>query len=190
MVSLALHPQIELMVSCKTLRTLLRVWKKIPNEWKLQCKAPPPDQIKVAKWKLDPITVPEVVLTQLTLWDNDPLSILALEAIPSPSPVQDFPSRLYHALEDIHEESPLTAIRSRILLIALHLLMCRLGVRKFHTRAEAGVEFLLRLNAGDLKTTKNIKRWTTEGKKYYSLANDLGGLGSIVCMPVDITAKK
>lgn len=52
----------------------------------------------VSVGKLDPITVPDIVLEQLNLWEQDPFSILTSEATLSLRPSQDFPSRLYLAL--------------------------------------------------------------------------------------------
>ena len=149
--------------------------------------------MKVDQWKSDIITVPEIVLTHLELWENDPLSILTLEATISLNSSQDFPSRLYLALDHTDVLSSIVkAIRLRILQIALHSLVIRLNVRQLHANSEAETEFLGRINVerDDAEVGKRSKNWATNGGKYASLSKELGGLGSMICMPEDISTYK
>ena len=177
----------------KALRTFLRLWEKVPLAWRTQCKLPPSDRLKVDQWKTDTITIPEMILAQLDLWDNDPSSILISEPTVSFTPSQDFPSRLYLALDHIYTQSSVVkAIRLRILQIALHSLMNRLNVRQLRGNSEAESEFLgrIKIEKEDEEIRKRSKTWATTGEKYASLCAELGGLGSMICMPEDISAYK
>jgi len=177
----------------KAEETVLRLWEQIPPEWRTKCKPPPSDRVKVAKWKKDPINVPKIILTQLDLWDRDPSSILTSELEVSMSPAQDFLSRLYLALDHTHFQSALVkAVRLRILQIAFHNLMNRLNVRHICPDSTAETEFFSRIKVrkDDAEIGKRSKGWAKIGGKYASLSAELGGLGSMICLPGDISAYK
>ena len=171
------------------------MWDKLPLAWKLKCKPPPSDRLKVDQWKKDTIKIPKLVLDQLAVWEDDPLSILTMTTIPD-EPRKDFAGRLYLALDNIRIQSQIMdAIRSRVLQIMLYLLMAKLGARQLRTNSEPEAEFHERINVGGGdETLKKIKAWATSGGKLYSLSLEFAQrtecLGSMICMPEDIKQYK
>ena len=149
--------------------------------------------MRVDKWSVDPIKVPDIVLTQLDIWENDPSSILTSEVTLSTDSSQAFPDRLYLALDHkLNKSRIVTAITTRMLQIAFHFLMKRLDVSQLHPNSDADSEFFDRLNvrSNDEGTKKNCRTWATTGRKYDSLSAEFEGLGSMICMPDDISTYK
>lgn len=142
------------------------------------------------EWKKDSIIIPKVLLDQLAVWEDEPLSILTVATLPD-GPGNDIARRLWLALNSIHI---VDEIRSRILQIMLYILINKLGSRQLRTNSTVEAEFLERINVDGDENIKQTKAWATTGGKLYSLSLELSSptepLGPIICMPEDIKRYK
>jgi hypothetical protein len=174
------------------------IWSQAPPEWKVRFQKstlgtvpkPPRDRLRVDLWSRATITVPEAVLTQLRLWDNDPSSFFIVEVATSSS--TDPFTRLFRLLRDASGgDKAIKLIRLRLGQIGLHRLKTRLERCQLRPDTDLEKEFVNRIQFDrDTAGLKDSVKWASTGGKYDSLSKDLGGLGSMICIPTDISTAK
>jgi hypothetical protein len=175
------------------------IWSKAPPEWKARCQVstgeagpkPPRDRLRLDLWSRETITVPEAVLTQLRLWDDDPSSFFIIEMTTSSS--KDPFTRLFRLLHNASGgDRTIKLIRLRLGQIGLYRLRTRLERCQLRPDTDIEKEFVSRIQfKGDPAELKEcVKKWASTGGKYDSLSKELGGLGSMICIPTDISAAK
>jgi hypothetical protein len=61
---------------------------------------------------------------------------------------------------------------------------------RLRTHSKDEIEFTSRIEIDGDEGGKTAKLWAKEGEKLDSLSNEFGGLGSIICLPTDISNYK
>ena len=140
-------------------------------------------------WGTDIITIPDHVRSELNKWKDNPASffIVTVATVPSDDPFIQL-ARLLHATSGGDEA--IKRIRNRIGTIGLHELRMRLGLCKFQEGTDADIEFRERIQSEWNVDSKTINRYAAFGAKCASLSTALGGLGSMISWPIDISPAK
>jgi len=108
-------PRILSHLVVKAFQTFLKLWEKLPPEWKTRCSKPSqPHRLSVDLWSRDTITIPEDIVTLVRLWDQNPSSFLSAELEFSIDPSQDALSRLCGFLHHVQNTSTDKLVRSQI----------------------------------------------------------------------------
>ena len=168
---------------------------RAPTAWKEKCKTkiltpppkPPRDRLRIDLWKTDPITIPAHVRTELEKWKADPSSffLFTVTTTPSADPFTQL-ARLLHST--FGGDPIIKGIRARIGCISICRLKASLGRRRLRSDTDAESEFIQRMNS-ECKL-ENLRDLVCNGERYDLLAEDLGGVGSMVCWPPDISEPK
>ena len=119
------------LIFLKALELFLQVWEKAPSRWKAKCQVPttqadsePRDRVRVDLLSRDTITISETVLTQLRLWNDDPLSFFMTKVTVSVGLSENPFTRLYCVIDQLLGDAAIIQkIRLRIAQIGLHTLM-------------------------------------------------------------------
>jgi hypothetical protein len=146
--------------------------------------------VRVDLWSRAPITVPGVVLTQLRLWYNDPSSFFVVKSAASLS--NDPFTRLFRLLYNTTGgDETIKLIRLRLGQIGLFRLRTRLGRCQLHQGTDLEKEFLSRIQLEQgAEELDRATKWASTGGKYDVMSEAFGGLGSIICLPLDISSAK
>jgi hypothetical protein len=168
-------------------------WTPKPPESPLEQNSSPPirtrDRVLVGDWSREIITVPKEVLIHLDLWNNDPSSFFR----PNISQPDNPCTRIFLCLHQASGgDKAIQEIRMRIGQIGAHRLLERLELCKLYPGTSAEEEFakLVQFTKNRDEIAKKAKKWATTGRKYDQLSAELGGLGSMICMPDDISRAK
>jgi hypothetical protein len=173
-------------------------WTPKPPESPLEENSSPPiprDRLLLETWSREIITVPKEVLIHLDIWNKDPSSFFR----PNISEPDNPCARIFLCLHQASGgDKAIQEIRMRIGQIGAHRLLERLELSKLYPGTSAEDEFAELVQSTMLdQSTKNrdeiakkAKGWATTGRKYDQLSEELGGLGSMICMPGDIPKAK
>lgn len=139
------------------------------------------------------ITIHSDVKPWLQSWRENPSSFKNLQDT-TPQPSRDHPGQLYVSLKKLDRNGIVDAVRWRFYLVSFHRV--KLKVERTTVRGKPGGVFVdIILNShlvdDDLEEVrKNCSLWANIGGRYEKIASSLGGAGSLLLLPGDITRYK
>ena len=150
---------------------------------------PPRDRLRLDLWSKETITIPDHIRAELNKWKADPASffIITITTVPSDDPFTQV-ARLLRGTSGGDET--IKWIRNRIGRIGLHELRTGLGRSQLRNGTDAEDEFLQRIQSEWDVDSKTLSGYACFGAKCASLSAALGGWGSMICWPPDISAAK
>jgi hypothetical protein len=134
------------------------------------------------------ITILTAVRDKLTRWRSNIETFFEEDHIEQPRNGVNLIINLLSCLFILNQRATIDEIRWRISTVALYRIRNQISDRRSLSRDDKQIfiRFLTQLGV-PLEYQTDAVKWANIGKRYDSLASDLGGLGCLAALPSDIT---